>query len=572
MGGTAQRGRRDGGGSRVAWLGLAACLLVYLGASLLCYDQIEEDAYIYFRVAENLASGHGYVFNRGDAPVESGTSPLWQLLVVALVLLPLPLVTGAKLLGIAFGALSLVLTARLSARFVSDPLARLAPVLLLAVSVPFVLWSQRGLETPLFAASVLWTTLALSAPVPSRLWVVPAAGMFLARPEGAYLLLAVVPFLAAHRERFAELARPGLALVALGAAASAARLAYFHDLVPHSFYVKMDADDARNLVATHSYFAASHLYAFLIPLLACLPRRSFWTRERALLLSMLALLIGWSLMAAAEFKPAFRHVVPLLPVCYVACVCGFEALLGTGTPVRRGLLRALCLGFVLVVGAAPETPWLRGSSVPNPIGQALGRFLGQPSEFAAATWTKIVSPSASTWLDAENAESIGHSYQALIGKFLALNYPEGTRIVYDQMGQTPYFAGPGVVFLDSFGITDRFSGYLQFASRAERSLLLRAYQQLFFGGVVPLLGLDSGPRSPGAALDHVFAWDPDLILIHRFVGRIPASLPARIGADERLRRGYLLRAELAGLVLLYEKVGSRTPRFELAPGLSIREH
>ena len=48
---------------------------------------------------------------------------------------------------------------------------------------------------------------------------------------------------------------------------------------------------------------------------------------------------------------------------------------------------------------------------------------------------------------------IEHNWQALIGKYIASNYPPEVVAVYDQMGQTPYYSGPRAIFIDSFGLT-----------------------------------------------------------------------------------------------------------------------
>ena len=49
---------------------LAGVFLLYIVISLLCFNQIEEDAFIYFRLAANLANGNGYVFNVGGEHIE----------------------------------------------------------------------------------------------------------------------------------------------------------------------------------------------------------------------------------------------------------------------------------------------------------------------------------------------------------------------------------------------------------------------------------------------------------------------------------------------------------------------
>lgn len=132
-----------------------ALICFYLVVVFLTFNQIEEDAFIYFRLAANIAEGHGYVFNIGGERIESGSGLLWQLLLAVAWLLPFSIIAKAKLLGIAFGALALWLTCRIARHLISEPLLQYAPALLLTCSIPFFYYVQRGLETPLCVAALL---------------------------------------------------------------------------------------------------------------------------------------------------------------------------------------------------------------------------------------------------------------------------------------------------------------------------------------------------------------------------------------------------------------------------------
>ena len=63
-------------GERRDVIPLCFVLGVYLLLVFLGFNQIEEDTFIYLRVAENIADGHGYVFNRGYETIEVGSSNL----------------------------------------------------------------------------------------------------------------------------------------------------------------------------------------------------------------------------------------------------------------------------------------------------------------------------------------------------------------------------------------------------------------------------------------------------------------------------------------------------------------
>src|SRR5262249_6858375 len=83
--------------------GVACILLLYFGLSVVLFDQVEEDAFIYFRLIDNVVHGHGLVFNQGGARVEAASSMLWLLLLSILRGMPLDIVIIAKLLGLLCG-------------------------------------------------------------------------------------------------------------------------------------------------------------------------------------------------------------------------------------------------------------------------------------------------------------------------------------------------------------------------------------------------------------------------------------------------------------------------------------
>src|SRR5689334_15439491 len=92
-----------------------------------------DDAYIFCRYAQNFAAGHGLVFNLGER-VEGVTSLLWTLLIAGGVALGIDAVTFGHWLGVASGALLLVLTYRYAAFELAGPerfVAAIAPWLLL---------------------------------------------------------------------------------------------------------------------------------------------------------------------------------------------------------------------------------------------------------------------------------------------------------------------------------------------------------------------------------------------------------------------------------------------------------
>lgn len=150
--------------------------LAALPASLALWGFSVDDAWISVRVAENLADGFGYRFNR-QGPVTDAVTPLgWAPL--------LSLVAGGGsqqtlLWARGLGALAWVASAAILGGLLSD-LGRFSRGLALgtlAVCAPLAAWAVAGMETP-------WATLfAVLGLVQSR-WAPLAAGMAAAwRPE-----------------------------------------------------------------------------------------------------------------------------------------------------------------------------------------------------------------------------------------------------------------------------------------------------------------------------------------------------------------------------------------------------
>ena len=75
---------------------------------------IQDDAFISFRYASNLVSGHGLTWNPGEPPVAGYSTFLWTVLVSSLLWLGVDPVIGSWALGLALFAGTLTATAALA--------------------------------------------------------------------------------------------------------------------------------------------------------------------------------------------------------------------------------------------------------------------------------------------------------------------------------------------------------------------------------------------------------------------------------------------------------------------------
>ncbi len=149
-----------------------------------------DDAAITFSYARNLVNGDGLVPWPGGERVEGYSDPTWLLLIAAGLAVRLDPFVWAKILGAAFGVVTVVLVGRLAGELADEedvPATSLAPVLL-AGSAQFAIWSASGLENGLFGMLLVAGILGLLREL--RTGGAPWSALaFLAlvwtRPEGA---------------------------------------------------------------------------------------------------------------------------------------------------------------------------------------------------------------------------------------------------------------------------------------------------------------------------------------------------------------------------------------------------
>jgi hypothetical protein len=225
---------------------LALVMAEYIGLVAWAYSGLYmDDAFIGFRYAANLLAGNGFAFNPGDR-VEGITNTAWILLLAPFgEAMPLPL--AAKILAAALIGLTLALLFRaarsMAARLACDsPLFAAFPVLvvvLAATQAEFAGFSMLGMETALLAAVLAGMAVCIRRP--SRSWMTGGLGAlaFAVHPEAVLVLplsVAIAWSLRAMRRRDA-IATSGVFALGL-VAVTAARWAYFGDILPNTFHAK----------------------------------------------------------------------------------------------------------------------------------------------------------------------------------------------------------------------------------------------------------------------------------------------------------------------------------------------
>lgn len=533
------------------WQAFGLCLLLYLLLVAINFNDIEEDTFIYFRFAANIAEGYGYVFNIGGERIESCSGLLWLGLLILLYHLPLHWLLSTKLLCMVFAGAGLAITFRLSQRFVQHRVLALFPPFLLVVSIPFYVWSPRGLETAFYWFTVLWLLDCITSPARRHLWAFPALAVLNARPEGFLMVAAALPYLLLWVRRESCFWRNLSALVLATALVTGWRFWYFHDLLPHPFYFKVNDDHAHHFrnVLTYGWHSG-----WLLLLVLAVPGIFMrWRRQDLALAGFLLMGILWNVYVP-EDKAFNRHMGVLLPFVNIASVM----LLARWLPVR---IWSRNLAVVVLAGLCMFTLLFSRYVHFNDSHQA--PFLANASRAvlqAGSYWPEVARLIRNPDHFNDNPQGLGifsirYNLISSVGDFVRVNYAEDVTVVYDQVGQAPWYAGPKTVFIDNLGLCDRAIGLLRFQSFAQASWLYSAYDRVLQGLLHAFWPDEQRYATEEQVLQRLLAQQPDVLIIRKpYLRNAPDSLFGKFLQLPAVKAGYEARYLLNGRELVFERV------------------
>ncbi len=535
-------------------LAFVACVFFYAVLVAIGFNDIEEDAFIYFRFAANIADGHGYVFNIGGERIESCSGLLWLGMLVLLKHLPLHIVLATKLLCFVFGVLCIREVMVLSQRFIADRVLALFPAFLMVASIPFYTWSVRGLETALYWFVYLLLFDWATNPARMRHWWLPALAVLNSRPEGFLMLTAVLPYLF-FCERKASCFLRNCALIAAGfAAVTVWRFWYFHDLVPHPFYFKVNPDHAQSLRNLLTY--GWHSGWLLLALLALPGLRGPWQQRDLALLGSLLLSLLWAVFVF-EDKVYNRHTGVALPFVYIAALM----LIARGWSQVRKLqygFRVVMVALVLFTLLSSRYVHFRDShaspflaNVQRAVLHAdsywpeLSRLLRNPDDFNAQP-------------DALGIFNIRYNLIASVGDFVRLNYRDDVVVIYDQIGQAPWYAGREAFFIDNLGLGYREIGLSHFHEIAEASFLYGVYERTLQAMVHQFWPQERRYYSDVELVDRLLARNADVIIARKgLISNNRQNLLVDLLHSESFVQRYRAAYLLNNREIIFERVADR---------------
>jgi hypothetical protein len=344
-----------------------------------------DDAYIAFRYARNMAQGHVFVWNRGEAPSGGVTCPLFVTFLAGGFLAGLRpegvahVLNAAATLGVAACVLAVVGVRR-----------RSPPILASLVLAAFLLdeavvrHAGLGMET-MVNAFALALHLALVVALLRRpraslaaasALVALAAGLL--RPESTVLCgLAYLPLVLklARAGRWRLIALSAGLYVALGLAYVAWSYTYFGYLLPNAFYLK--CVHPRQLVGwpfVRDFLRSRwHVTAMVALGAVALAVRRRWAVLAAGGLPVLFLL-GYLSTVIHEMSPQFRYEVPLYTYAVAVAALGLRAV-QPRRPRPRALLgvSAAAAACLMALATAPPVP---SFGMPMVMFATIGKALG----------------------------------------------------------------------------------------------------------------------------------------------------------------------------------------------------
>lgn len=416
----------------VALIITVAAIVVYVEHAwayrALFLGNVVDDAYISFRYLENLVTGHGLVYNPGE-PVEGFSNLLWILLLAPFRLAGMDVVRTSQLLGIGFGAATIVLSVIAARRLFAARswLSTAFVAFLPATSGYFAAWSIGGLEGNLYAFLMLaaWffyfdeTEKQRRFPISALLLALLA----MTRPEGLFIALAgagyvlISKHLSGQSLRDPKVWRFLLVLgVFLGLYEVFRVVTYGPHLFPNSVRAKVGLSFAaieRGIEYVHDRFASPYL--ILLAPLAFVVRRN-----RYVALAPAAVLVGAAvaLVIVAGGDWSFgRLFAPCLPLGAVAVVGAMREITADDSSWDTYLPKAVW--SLLVVGYLGFAWHVTGT-----LGER--RFFGPFAQY-----------------DAERIR---------IGRWLKENAPKNAKIGVYAAGEIPYFSG--LYAHDMLGLND----------------------------------------------------------------------------------------------------------------------
>ena len=371
--------KKDFGGSYLAAVVLAALILIMLCQAFIFKWQPVDDAFISFRYAKNLASGHGLVFNT-DEKVEGYTNFLWTVILAGFGWLGFDIPIISVILGATLSAVGLYLTLLLAGLVAIEhnwpkKFAWLAPIIL-TFYPGYSYWAFSGMEGPLLLCLVTgflvvvvkgtdsWPAITLTAVLgvltamtrweTVLLWPIAVLAI-LFRPGKFSVRNLIKPIL------LSAMLVAGFGIYFLG------RFSYYGELLPNTFYAKVGSPMLSRIFRGIIYTGELGVnWLLLITFVMWIWRRP--KRCTTVLAACLIVPCVYVVWTGGDHFPWLRFYLPILPIPAImaadlaARLSGWLKKLNMTIPAASLIIVIIAaIGYRLDFDAASEhTGWVSG--------------------------------------------------------------------------------------------------------------------------------------------------------------------------------------------------------------------
>ena len=406
----------------------------------------QDDAYIFYKYAHNIANGYGYVFNPGEF-VNATTSPLYTLLLAFGYTLFkwLPGLT-LPVLGHVIGALSLAVIALVSAKLFADMGLSVLPFVfpLLFLGNP-LLYNAVGMETFLTLALIVLAFYFYQRGALNWVSVFCALGV-LSRPDSLIVPVIVAIDYVIQKRRLPPVSTFALFLIVLAPWALFS-LVYFGDIIPTTFWAKLGQSQSGRWGTGFLYLGGLRSTAWLVPVLR-------WPVFLGLVIS--------SVYLSFDRRWLKHRILVLILVWSVVLLLVYAVVLNP--PPYPWYYTPLAIGISLVYGLVPELaydlPWFKRRLTINTY-----TLLVVVAAFALA----VVLPTANL------GRRVTEKYETYsrAAQWLNDHASEGATVAANEIGVIGYFYNKGRI-IDGLGLVTPDVG--QHVARQDYTWYVHAYR------------------------------------------------------------------------------------------------
>jgi arabinofuranosyltransferase len=314
--------------------GWLAILIVVLTLLAIKNAFVQDDAFISFRYADNLAQHGNFSWNANDtAKLEGYTNFLWTIIISACIKSGFDPVQSSMIIGILFGIGTLIATYRVGLIVLGDFRYAMLTVLLLGTNYTFSGYMTGGLETQMQTFLLTMVAFFSFKSMQKREAIVPdllllsffSALAILTRLDSILIIgLLILPMLYFRMNHMTENKTEQTFVSVLWITLPVFLIVfpwlywkyqYYGDLLPNSFYLKgqvLSFEVIKNGIYYLFTFLSSYYLIVFVVLFALQIRKALQNKFITMVLIVLAGWFAYILKVGGDFME-FRFFVPVLP-------------------------------------------------------------------------------------------------------------------------------------------------------------------------------------------------------------------------------------------------------------------